>query len=308
MASEINIRPCRLDDLRSVWKTFLISFEEMMRRVQGPRRALPGSRKLPPYLQHVLATDARGFWVAESNGEIVGFACSIVRGAVWFLCDFWVLPEFQDRGIGRKLLERSLQSDRRYRIISTYSSLDPSAMRSYIMVGMTPRFPVYTLVLRTKDLKREIAVRSRVKITELPPTASRERIDEAVREMSSIDLVARGSRRKEDHEFFVNRSGSRCWLARKHSKTNGYFYVTASGQIGPLAVENPRYMLPVLHQSIEMAAQWHPKLSIQIPSPNVESIRALIRFGFRIESHAVFMSSREFGRMENYIISGPALF
>jgi ribosomal protein S18 acetylase RimI-like enzyme len=308
MASKIIIRPCRIDDLGSVWKTFLISFEDMIQRVHGSRRPTPGSRKLPPYLRHVLGTDARGFWVAESNGEITGFACSMVRGSIWFLCDFWVLPEFQDRGIGRTLLKRSLQSDRRYRIISTYSSLYPSAMRSYIMLGMTPRFPVYTLTLRTKDLQRKGTREQRLKFSRVAHTQTHGSIDIAVREMSSIDFVARGSRREEDHEFFIRSSGSRCWIAREQDRAKGYFYVTPTGQIGPIAVWNRRDMLPVLHQAIETAAQLHLKLSIQVPSPNVESIRALIRAGFRIDSHAIFMSSKEFGRMENYISSGPALF
>ncbi|MBZ5535926.1 MAG: GNAT family N-acetyltransferase [Acidobacteriia bacterium] len=284
------------------------SFQDMIRRVYGTRQSLRGMRRVPPYLRHVLATDAQGFWVAESNTKVIGFVCSIVRGSIWFLCDFWIVPEFQNRGIGRQLLKRSLQSDRPYRITSTYSSLYPPAMRSYIMLGMTPQFPIYTLVCRSKDLKPTWAAEREIKICELDPTGSQGGIREAVHEMSSIDKVARGSGRNEDHELFIKRSGNRCWLAKKSDRTIGYFYISPKGQVGPLAVKDTRAMLPVLHQAIESAARLHPGLTIQIPSPNVESIRELIRAGFRIDSHAIFMSSREFGKMENYIISGPALF
>jgi ribosomal protein S18 acetylase RimI-like enzyme len=308
MNPQILIRPCRPEDLRAVWKTFLISFQDMIRRVHGTRQGLQGMRIVPPYLQHVLTTDARGFWVAESKGKIIGFACSIVREPVWFLCDFWILPEFQDRGIGRQLLERSLQSDRAYRITSTYSSLYPPAMRSYIMLGMAPRFPIYTLVRSSKDLKPGWVTEREFKIRELDPAGSHGMIQEAIREMRSIDRVARGSERDEDHDLFIKRSGSRCWLAKKSGRTVGYFYISPKGQVGPLAVRDTPAMLPVLHRSIESAILLHPKLTIQIPSPNVESIRELIRAGFRIESHSIFMSSKEFGKMENYIISGPALF
>lgn len=308
MNSQILIRPCRPEDLQAVWKTFLTSFQDMIRRVHGTRQSLRGMRTVPPYLHHVLTTDSRGFWVAESSGKIIGFACSIVRGSVWFLCDFWILPGFQNRGIGRQLLKRSLQSDRTYRITSTYSSLYPPAMRSYIMLGMTPRFPVYTLVRRCQDLKPGWAAEREYEIHEVDPTGSRGAIREAVREMSSVDRVARGSRRDEDHDLFIKRSGNRCWLAKKRGQTIGYFYVSPQGQVGPSAVKVTRAMLPVLHRSIESAALLHPKLTIQIPAPNVESIRELIRAGFRIDSHAIFMSSKEFGKMENYIISGPALF
>jgi acetyltransferase (GNAT) family protein len=308
MSSQILIRPCRPEDLRAVWKTFLTSFQDMIRRVYGSRQSLRGMRKVPPYLRHVLATDPRGFWVAQSNTKIIGFACSIVRGSIWFLCDFWIVPKFQNRGIGKQLLKRSLQSDRTYRITSTYSSLYPPAMRSYIMLGMTPRFPIYTLVCRSRDLKPGWAAGRAFKVRELDPAASPGVIRKAVREMSSIDRLARGSGRNEDHELFIKRSGNRCWHAEKRGRTIGYFYISPKGQVGPLAVKGTRDMLPVLHRAIESSALLHPKLTLQVPGPNVESIRELIRAGFRIDSHAIFMSSKEFGKMENYIISGPALF
>ncbi len=79
------IRRARPQDLQSVWDTFLISFDDMIRRVH----ARPGStrypHKPPAYLLHVLETDPETFWVAESSRRIVGFACAIVRGAIWFL-------------------------------------------------------------------------------------------------------------------------------------------------------------------------------------------------------------------------------
>lgn len=308
MILQEKIRPCRSNDLQAVWEIFLISFRDMIWRVHGTRGPLSYSRKAPSYLSHVLATDPRSFWVAESNGKLVGFSCAIVRGPIWFLSDFWILPPFRGRGIGKKLLRRSLQSDKRYRIISTYSSLFPTAMRSYIMLGMTPRFPVYTLVAKSDELKLKKRNATTVEIFELNDQQPEKVIARGLNQMSAIDEIVRGSARREDHDFFVRRSGMRCWLVKERRQTTGYFYISPKGQIGPLGVRNARNKLQALFQAIREGARCHSRLTFRIPASNIDSIRFLMDAGFRIDSHAIFMSSAEFGSMENYIISGPALF
>jgi len=308
MNNKIIYRSCRLEDLQSVWNTFLISFRDMMRKVHGACTAERYPRAAAPYLRHILKTDSHSFWVAESGGRIAGFACAIVRGPIWFLSDFWILPQFQNRGIGKELLGRALQSERKFRIISTYSSLHPSAMRSYMMVGMTPRFPVFTLVARTESLKLDTSHAESVELVELSPTDPLGTIRKAIMEMTSVDRLVRGSGRDEDHDFFINRNGNRCWLARERRQTVGYSYLTPEGQIGPVATKSGRNMLFILFRAIQAGVRLHSHLSIRVPSLNLESMRALMRAGFQIESHALFMSSKEFGRMENYVISGPALF
>lgn len=177
-----------------------------------------------------------------------------------------------------------------------------------MMVGMTPRFPVYTLVARMGSLTLGATPAESVDLVELSPTDPPGTIRKAIMEMTSVDRVVRGSGRNEDHEFFLTRNGSRCWLARKRGQTVGYSYLTPEGDIGPVASKSGRDKLSILFCAIQAGARLPSRLSIRVPSLNVESMRALMCAGFRIESHALFMSSKEFGRMENYVISGPGLF
>lgn len=308
MTPEPVYRLCCPADLSAVWKTFLISFQDMMEQVQGRRSRSQYSKCVPPYLDHVLSTDAPSFWVAEIQNKIVGFACAIVRAPIWFLCDFWVLPKFRGRGIGRKLLTRALRSEKRYTLISTYSSLYPAAMRSYILLGMMPRFPVYTLVGRSNEIRINWSTKAGLRLIEFGSSRDDKSSQGWMRTLGAMDRTVRGSARQEDHVFFLSRNNMRCWMVERRSEPLGYFYFSRKGQIGPLAVGDPRYKLEILQEAVRMASTCFAKITVRVPGPNSESIRALLKSGFRIDSHAIFMSSKEYGKMGQYIISGPAMF
>ena len=44
------------------------------------------------FVEHSLASDANGVWVAESADQLVGYACSWVCGDLWFLADLFIDP------------------------------------------------------------------------------------------------------------------------------------------------------------------------------------------------------------------------
>ncbi len=92
-----------------------------------------------------LASDPDGYFCALEEGRIRGMVSALVRGRVWYLSMFFVLPGDQGRGLGRALLERALAygEARGAEIRCTWATLDPRAQARYVMAGMAPRWPIY---------------------------------------------------------------------------------------------------------------------------------------------------------------------
>jgi len=83
-----------------------------------------------------VARDGPGAWVAESHGRVVGVAESIRRGDFWGLSMLFVHPDFQSRGVGRRLIEAGLGYAAGARVRMIQSSPDPRAMRRYALAGL----------------------------------------------------------------------------------------------------------------------------------------------------------------------------
>jgi ribosomal protein S18 acetylase RimI-like enzyme len=84
---------------------------------------------------HLLSTDPEGSWVAESRGAIVGVAQAHLRGDRWVLATLGVLPEHQDRQVGRELLGRTLDYGRSSTLGAVFSSPDHRAVHRYASAG-----------------------------------------------------------------------------------------------------------------------------------------------------------------------------
>jgi len=87
-------------------------------------------------MDHLLATDPGGCWVAEDAGEVVGCSMGLVREGMWGLSLLVVDPGAQSAGIGRELLTLAHEHGRNagWRVI--LSSEDPRAMRAYARLGL----------------------------------------------------------------------------------------------------------------------------------------------------------------------------
>ena len=97
-------RPARIEDLQRSGELVVCSMNELCERHGfGPIVTV----RPPAFSLFSLSDDPDGLWVANDDGEILGFAFSWVCGDLWFLAELFVAPGQQGRGIGNELLKRS---------------------------------------------------------------------------------------------------------------------------------------------------------------------------------------------------------
>src|SRR6266700_3377774 len=140
--SEPHIRKVRPDELEEVWRVHVASSNDLLAR-RGQPATRPADAPVASDARAGLASDPDGYFCAVQEGQIRGMVSALVRGRVWYLSMFFVLPG----DLGRGLLERALAYGEACgtEIRCTLATLDPRAQARYVMAGMAPRWPIYRL-------------------------------------------------------------------------------------------------------------------------------------------------------------------
>ena len=94
-------------------------------------------------ISHLQQTDPDGAWVATHDGAVVGLALSLRRGPMWFLSLLAVSKDLQAKGIGKALLDASLQTAEGAGAAWLLATVDPKAVRRYALAGFALH-PSYT--------------------------------------------------------------------------------------------------------------------------------------------------------------------
>jgi ribosomal protein S18 acetylase RimI-like enzyme len=133
----VTVRPMTAADVPGAEVVWFEAFDAM-RIAAGVGREPRTDASIDRYqarLRHVLGTDPECSWVAEAAGAVIGLAQALVRDRLWVLSLLAVSPSVQQRHIGKRLLESSVQSFPRDGFGMIFSSPDPRAMRRYTLAG-----------------------------------------------------------------------------------------------------------------------------------------------------------------------------
>jgi len=87
-------------------------------------------------MERFVARDPDGAWVAVDGHSVIGMAEAIRRGSFWGLSMLFVDPDSQSRGVGRRLLEATLDYARGAEVRMILTSADPRALRRYSLAGL----------------------------------------------------------------------------------------------------------------------------------------------------------------------------
>lgn len=243
-----------------------------------------------------LGRSADQFWIAERDGQPIGFSRAIVRGGLQQLTELFVLPGRQSGGVGRGLLDRAfpLANARRRSIIAT---ADFRAQALYLKSGVYPRFPIYYFGRKPES----VTIATDLQFTPISP-ASPAILDV----LAWIDGRVLEFRRDVDHAWMLQERDG--FLYQRDGQPVGYGYVGRRN--GPFALLDAADFPAVLaHAESRSAAQGHQEFGLEVPMVNQAAVDYLLGRGFKLDSFmAVMMSDEPFGAFQNYVVSSPPFF
>lgn len=289
----VQYRPVREAEIDETVAIFLTAVADMYER-HGIKMAVPERASIETGYRHVFETGI--FYVAEVGGQIAALCNAVVRDHVWFLSGFWMLPQFQRRGIGGPLLRRVRDEGSAHGATTffTWSSVDTTAMASYMKLGMLPGYQILTFA---GPLRRELA-------------AAREGYASEPLELSNaaeLDGQVRATGRELDHKFWLTKSGHEGRQLVRDGRAVGYYYFNR-GTIGPAAWANPNEAEALIEAACREAARDAEQLRLMTPGINHTAIRFALGSGLRLVAYSHLLTTAPFGRMEQYLASGPLLF
>ena len=132
---DVLIRPLTQADVKHTWEmshhalhTAGLAYGWQMPALDDLGRQR-GRERMTQYLTY----DPDGAWVAEAEGEVVGIGAATRRGPLWYLSLLTVAPHAQAAGIGKRLLDATMQTMGPAGALA--ASDDPKALRRYRLAG-----------------------------------------------------------------------------------------------------------------------------------------------------------------------------
>jgi GNAT superfamily N-acetyltransferase len=289
----VNYRPAIEADVPAAAELFIESVTDMYART-GIKSPPPPYGMILTAFGHVFRTGI--FYVAESDGALAAICHAIVRGPIWFLSGFWARPGWQGKGVGGRLLKIVTEEGRRAgaQTFFTWSSVDLQAMAAYMKMGMLPGYQILTFAGQPS-----VTVTEKAAALEPSPLA----LSTAMR----IDEEVRGTSREVDHRFWQTEGGAQGRQLELEGEAVGYFYFN-KGTIGPAAWTRQEYAEALLTTAMLTAARDATDVRLMIPGINHTAIRVSLAAGLRFAAYSHLLTTAEFGRMEQYLSSGPSLF
>ncbi len=296
---EPHIRKVRPEELEEVWRVHVAASNDLVVR-RGRPAPRPADAPVASDARAGLASDPDGYFCAVEEDRIRGMVSALIRGRVWYLSMFFVLPGDQGRGVGRALLERALAygEARGTEIRCTWATLDPRAQARYVMAGMAPRWPVYRL-------DGDAAAVARLKARAgLGPREREQPCDPGTAEKLTAEVF--GHDRADDLAHW--RGDGSAAVAIERGGEFAAFAYRRGERIGPAAGRDERALVQAVAAAAAAGAGDGGSVTARVPGACTSLLETLIRCGFRLSDPSLFMTSRVFGRPELYLPSGPILY
>ncbi|NSC21280.1 GNAT family N-acetyltransferase [Streptomyces albus subsp. chlorinus] len=183
-------------------------------------------------IRHIVRHDPAGSWLAEDGtGQAVGAAQSHIREGTWGLALLVVLPGTQGKGVGRALLQRTLEYGRGCLRGIICCSRHPAAARVYRQAGFA---------LHPTIRMRGAVDRDRLGTPDGPAVAGTRRDRDL---LDSIDRRLRGGAHGPDHAYLMRHHRL---VVADDLAGSGYCYLDDDGKVALLGATSRRLATRVL--------------------------------------------------------------
>lgn len=289
-------RPLTASEIPEAANVFLVTLHDMARRngLSPPTGYTPET--VEPIYAHLLRTGI--FRVAEVDGRIAGICSAVVRGSLWYLSMFWVLPGLQNQKIGTPLLRQVWEEgrERGARVHFTWASPDFTAVATYLRLGLLPGCQMFSF---TGPLQSEGLAPLAAGYTPAPLEPST---------ANGVDARVLGVERAPEHEFWRGQSGA---VARQLTAADGSlagYYYARGGVVGPVAWLAPAHGPALISHALLTAGEQAGTVKLMAPGANHPGLTLALQAGLKLTATAHLLHSSPFGHMAQYLPSGPALF
>ena len=280
-------------DSRRTYDVFLEAADHLARtRGWAPtKRPAEPPERFMAFRASVLRHDPAGFWVAEVDGDLVGFGIAVQREHVWYLAALHVVPAYQSRGVGAEIIRRALAAATPGSLLTVGAdSRNPVSNALYGRFGMFPETVLVELSGPTGPGPVDVLRPG------LPDADA----------LATLDRATLDAARPEDHEFWASVPRLHAFTVVRGGRPVGYAYVQADGAIGPIAVLDPTDLAAAVNASIAVAADLGAATArVRIPGIAREAVARLLDRGWRYgDAVTLVLTSGRWGRWDGYVTSG----
>ncbi len=304
---KISIRKMKPDDSVYAARLMMRAVNDLRKKSGlGPFPFKP-TRKRNPMMCHLMKTDPNGAYVAYNGDRMVGYGQAMLRDGHWYLANLFTDPHSQNKGIGRKLLKKTL-SITNSQEVHTHSlctfSYNPLAVALYISFGLYP-IQIFPMMVLINDEKKPVRKFKNEFSFKAVPTKDYGQIEI----LNRLDKINRGVYRPEDHKFWIDNERHQGYIFYHGRKVAGYADIIDNTVIAPVNASSPEYLVPLLIETINIAlSNKAKKVIVWVPGTRGDILEFLLKKQFRIEENEILMSDRMFYDEACYIPASLAFF
>ncbi|MBD3167877.1 MAG: GNAT family N-acetyltransferase [candidate division Zixibacteria bacterium] len=297
--TRISYRKCRKKDLVPSFRIVMSSINNLRKRTGKAifRRRI---NKTPPLIDHVYSTNKDTFYCAWRKEQIIGFAAAVIRGKQWYLAWLFVHPRYQDKKVGRQLLNKVWRDSPGMTHALCTFAYNMQAVGIYSKFGLSPLCTIPVMTVRKEKLAGQIP--NKLVVKDNPSKRD-------ISWINKLEDEIRGHRRREEIDFWNKSEKSSIYLFKKRGENVGYSIVHKHGEIGPAGAISSEILKDITETSLYLAEpEKNAPLRLYCPTHNVVLYQHLIEKGFRNDEMTVYMADAPYPDAERYLPATLALF